>query len=458
MASYQIQKRSQLEHGDLFNWNMQKQNSIISRFLPTNLPCLFKIPKDKVKKYCNMSKHRNSPRPWHWTIFIQSLICFQLDRLDPMQNQMCRVCEEPAAGFHFGAFTCEGCKSFFGRTCNNQTVIQECKNNYQCVVDKKNRTACKACRLRKCLMVGMSKSGSRYGRRSNWFKIHCLMQQSMQQQGPSPHHRHQAAAAAAAAAAAMAAANTSNGPVSPPTSSSLSPTSPPARPWSITSKSESKDDSFRLRDDRSESPDSEPPTMVPRPNAAGYPSPLSGSNPFTSLLRPASPISNGKHIDAPLSPPITSAAQLSSLYGFPGFSLMSTPGFPSLPLHKQTLLSPLLANPHFWQAAVRHPLLTASSLRPELDLMAEHKALMERFATSMSAAAALATRESPPSPRTPPPRPTKSPGPPQNMPMDLSNKKGDSSDEEDFRESIKSDLNRNVLTSRKKDESYCTSP
>ena len=95
-----------------------------------------------------------------------------------MQNQQCRVCAEPAAGFHFGAFTCEGCKSFFGRTCNNQSVIQECKNSYRCVVDKKNRTSCKACRLRKCLMVGMSKSGSRYGRRSNWFKIHCLMQQS----------------------------------------------------------------------------------------------------------------------------------------------------------------------------------------------------------------------------------------------------------------------------------------
>ena len=94
-----------------------------------------------------------------------------------MQNQLCRVCDEPAAGFHFGAFTCEGCKSFFGRTCNNQSVISECKNNYRCVVDKKNRTSCKACRLRKCLMVGMSKSGSRYGRRSNWFKIHCLMQQ-----------------------------------------------------------------------------------------------------------------------------------------------------------------------------------------------------------------------------------------------------------------------------------------
>lgn len=96
-------------------------------------------------------------------------------------NQLCKVCGEPAAGFHFGAFTCEGCKSFFGRTYNNLGSISECKNNGECVINKKNRTACKACRLRKCLLVGMSKSGSRYGRRSNWFKIHCLLQEQQQQ-------------------------------------------------------------------------------------------------------------------------------------------------------------------------------------------------------------------------------------------------------------------------------------
>ncbi|XP_034250864.1 nuclear receptor ROR-alpha B-like [Thrips palmi] len=108
-----------------------------------------------------------------------------------VMSQLCRVCGEPAAGFHFGAFTCEGCKSFFGRTYNNLGSITECKNQGSCVINKKNRTSCKACRLRKCLLVGMSKSGSRYGRRSNWFKIHCLLQEQQHQHQQHQQQQHQ---------------------------------------------------------------------------------------------------------------------------------------------------------------------------------------------------------------------------------------------------------------------------
>ena len=66
-------------------------------------------------------------------------------------------------------------QSFFGRSHNKLSIISECKNKGQCVINKDNRTSCKACRLRKCLAVGMSKKRSRFGRRSNSFKLHCLL-------------------------------------------------------------------------------------------------------------------------------------------------------------------------------------------------------------------------------------------------------------------------------------------
>ncbi|KAL6444172.1 hypothetical protein ACFW04_001837 [Cataglyphis niger] len=77
-----------------------------------------------------------------------------------------RVCAPfEAAGFSRGSFI-----SFFGRTYNNPGSVSECKNGGNCEINKKNRTSCKACRLKKCILAGMSKSSSRYGRRSNSFK------------------------------------------------------------------------------------------------------------------------------------------------------------------------------------------------------------------------------------------------------------------------------------------------
>ena len=181
------------------------------------------------------------------------------------------------------------------------------------------------------------------------------------------------------------------------------------------------------------------PTMVPRTTSIG-------ATPFSGLVLPQPP---------PASPPMmktseaaTPPAAFSSLYGagFPTFPLMSTPGLHNLPFHKQALLSPLLAHTHLWQMARANASPLLGGVRPELDLMgglAEHKALMERFAAAamaaQSAAAAVqaastaaskeASKES--SPAVSPKTSSTTPEPPQNAPIDLSNKKSDGEESTD---------------------------
>ena len=320
-----------------------------------------------------------------------------MDKLDPMQNQLCKVCDEPAAGFHFGAFTCEGCKSFFGRTCNNQSVIQECKNNYRCVINKKNRTACKACRLTKCLRVGMSKSGSRYGRRSNWFKIHCLMQQQQQAIGsgapPPP----------ITPASVSMPDRPSSGPASP-----ASLTTPPPtlwRPLEAASPRSVHSESSRsgLKRSPSHSPMSSTENETLNPTlllerhlkAAAAAAAANGHAHLPSEPRPPPPVTTS-------SPDLTTSPSLASitprlpanLYspfasGLPFLPpTFNLPALASLPIHKQMLLSPLLASSQMLAAAAAsrkaYPFPFASPNASEendkiTDILSEHKALLERF-------------------------------------------------------------------------------
>ncbi|CAL1545954.1 unnamed protein product [Lymnaea stagnalis] len=75
----------------------------------------------------------------------------------------CRVCGEPAAGFHYGANTCEACKGFFRRSLlrNGEYV---CVGTGKCVIGCNRRKSCPSCRYKKCLDVGMSKEAIKTGR------------------------------------------------------------------------------------------------------------------------------------------------------------------------------------------------------------------------------------------------------------------------------------------------------
>ena len=75
-------------------------------------------------------------------------------------ESFCAVCEESASGYHYGAYTCEGCKSFFKRTVQkNLTSKYVCNCDGKCDVRKSGRSRCQACRLAKCFDAGMVEEG-----------------------------------------------------------------------------------------------------------------------------------------------------------------------------------------------------------------------------------------------------------------------------------------------------------
>ncbi|KAM9339149.1 estrogen receptor 2a [Symphorus nematophorus] len=72
----------------------------------------------------------------------------------------CAVCHDYASGYHYGVWSCEGCKAFFKRSIQRHNDYI-CPATNQCTIDKNRRKSCQACRLSKCYEVGMSKCGMR---------------------------------------------------------------------------------------------------------------------------------------------------------------------------------------------------------------------------------------------------------------------------------------------------------
>ncbi|KAI3382381.1 hypothetical protein SNEBB_001757 [Seison nebaliae] len=76
----------------------------------------------------------------------------------------CQICNDEASGYHYGVYSCEGCKGFF-RRCITQGINHECSHKHQCPITPSTRNSCQSCRWKKCIEVGMSKKASRLGRR-----------------------------------------------------------------------------------------------------------------------------------------------------------------------------------------------------------------------------------------------------------------------------------------------------
>nr|XP_020012898.1 estrogen receptor [Castor canadensis] len=74
------------------------------------------------------------------------------------ETRYCAVCSDYASGYHYGVWSCEGCKAFFKRSIQGHNDYM-CPATNQCTIDKNRRKSCQACRLRKCYEVGMMKGG-----------------------------------------------------------------------------------------------------------------------------------------------------------------------------------------------------------------------------------------------------------------------------------------------------------
>merc|ERR1719188_2452415 len=76
----------------------------------------------------------------------------------PMANakHMCVICGDRASGKHYGVYSCEGCKGFFKRTVRKE-LTYACREDKQCLIDKRQRNRCQYCRYHKCLSMGMKR-------------------------------------------------------------------------------------------------------------------------------------------------------------------------------------------------------------------------------------------------------------------------------------------------------------
>nr|XP_019924078.2 nuclear receptor ROR-beta isoform X2 [Crassostrea gigas]XP_034307510.1 nuclear receptor ROR-beta isoform X2 [Crassostrea gigas] len=107
----------------------------------------------------------------------------------PLQLPPCRICGGKASGIHYGVNSCEACKGFFRRYLLRKEPYK-CNHGGNCAITNRHRGNCSACRMMKCLDLGMSKEGIRQGRYTLTERTRAIMEVK-RLQNPESHFEQQ---------------------------------------------------------------------------------------------------------------------------------------------------------------------------------------------------------------------------------------------------------------------------
>ncbi|KAF5890764.1 retinoic acid receptor RXR-gamma-B isoform X1, partial [Clarias magur] len=87
---------------------------------------------------------------------LPNVTSYQCTSPGSMSKHICAICGDRSSGKHYGVYSCEGCKGFFKRTIRKD-LTYTCRDNKECLIDKRQRNRCQYCRYQKCLAMGMKR-------------------------------------------------------------------------------------------------------------------------------------------------------------------------------------------------------------------------------------------------------------------------------------------------------------
>ncbi|XP_067141212.1 retinoic acid receptor RXR-alpha-B-like isoform X4 [Centruroides vittatus] len=103
-------------------------------------------------------------------------------------KHLCSICGDRASGKHYGVYSCEGCKGFFKRTVRKD-LSYACREDRNCVIDKRQRNRCQYCRYQKCLAMGMKREAVQEERQRNKEKYENEVESTSSTQSDMPIER-----------------------------------------------------------------------------------------------------------------------------------------------------------------------------------------------------------------------------------------------------------------------------